>query len=78
MSSSMKYKNTPLQEWSVGDVCEWLEAIGLSEYISSFKENEMMGEHLVDITKEDLKELGVKKLGHQKTFLSKLSQIVKY
>ena len=43
--------------------------------MESFKENEMMGEHLVDITKEDLKELGVKKLGHQKTFLSKLSQL---
>ena len=35
----------------------------------------MMGEHLEDITKDDLKELGVRKLSHQKTFLSKLSQI---
>lgn len=57
------------------DVCEWLEAIGLGEHIGSFQENEMMGEHMVDISKDDLKELGVRKLGHQKTFFSKLSQI---
>lgn len=69
------YKTTPLGAWSVSDVCEWLEAIGLEEHVGSFKENEMMGEHLGDITKDDLKELGVRKLGHQKTFLSKLSQI---
>jgi SH3/ankyrin repeat-containing protein len=61
----------------VRDVCQWLEAIGLEEHVTSFEENEMMGEHLVDITKEDLKELGVKKLGHQKTFLSKLGQFSK-
>lgn len=58
----------------MSDVCKWLEDIGLKEHVGSFKENEMMGEHLVDITKDDLKELGVQKLGHQKTFLSKLSQ----
>lgn len=75
VSSLSNYKTTPLGEWSVSDVCEWLEAIGLDEHVESFKENEMMGEHLVDITKDDLKELGVKKLGHQKTFLSKLGQI---
>ena len=69
------YKTTPLGEWSVEDVCEWLEAIGLGEHIESFKENEMMGEHLLDISKEDLKELGVKKLGHQKSLLSKLGQL---
>lgn len=59
----------------MSDVCRWLEAIGLEEHVESFQENEMMGEHLGDITKDDLKELGVKKLGHQKTFLSKLCQL---
>ena len=61
----------------MSDVSAWLEAIGLGEHVESFTENEMMGEHLVDITKDDLKELGVKKLGHQKTFLSKLNLIRK-
>ena len=61
----------------MSEVCAWLEAIGLSEHVQSFTENEMMGEHLVDISKEDLKELGLKKLGHQKTFLSKLNLIRK-
>ncbi len=58
-------------------MCEWLKDLGLTDHIESFTENEMVGEHLLDITKEDLKELGVKKLGHQKTILSRLSQLSK-
>lgn len=69
------YKTVSLKEWSVKNVCDWLECIGLGEHVNSFMENEMMGEHLMEISKDDLKELGVKKLGHQKTFLSKLSQV---
>lgn len=72
--SEPSFKTTPLGAWSVDDVCKWLESIGLGEHIESFRENEMMGEHLLDITKDDLKELGVRKMGHQKTLLSKLSQ----
>ena len=56
---------------------EWLKDIGLGEHAESFAENEIVGEHLLDLSKDDLKELGVKKLGHQKTFNSKLSQISK-
>ena len=66
-----------MADWDVADVCGWLQEINLGEHASSFEENEIVGEHLIDFNKDDLKELGVKKLGHQKTFMSKLSALMK-
>lgn len=66
-----------MSDWAVDDVCQWLKSFGLEEYVEAFSENEITGEHLVDLTKDDLKELGVKKLGHQKTLLSKIGQLEK-
>lgn len=71
------YKNKPVIEWEIVDVCQWLKDIGFAEYTESFEENEIVGEHLVDLSREDLKELGVKKIGHQKKFQSKLSTLTK-
>ena len=70
------YKSKPVVEWDVEDVCQWLRDIGLGEHASMFEENEIIGEHLPDFGKDDLKELGVKKLGHQKTFISKLNLLL--
>lgn len=75
--SPPSYTKKQVADWDVADVCEWLQDIHLAEHTTSFEENEIVGEHLIDITKDDLKELGVKKLGHQKTFLLKLSAIQK-
>ena len=76
-SDKSSYKTLPLKEWSVKDVRDWLEDIGLGEHVKSFTDNEMMGEHLMGISKDDMKELGLKKLGHQMTFLTRLSQVAK-
>ena len=71
------YKDKPVADWDIADVSEWLQEINLGEHASSFEENEIVGEHLIDFSKDDLKELGMKKLGHQKTFMSKLSSLLK-
>ena len=62
-----------MAEWDIQDVCQGLKDIGLGEHASMFEENEIIGEHLLDFGKDDLRELGVKKPGHQKTFISKLN-----
>ena len=67
----------PIGEWDTTEVCEWLRDVGLGEHCGMFEENEIMGEHLADLSKDELKELGIKKLGHQKTFASKLSLYTK-
>ncbi len=77
ISEGRGHKTTPLAEWGVEEVAEWLREIGLAEYIESFTDNEIVGEHLVELSKEELKELGIKKIGHQKKFHSKLSSVPK-
>ena len=63
-------------KWNVQDVCQWLRDIGLGEHASMFEENEIIGEHLPDFAEDDLNKLGVRKLGHQKTFTSKINLLL--
>lgn len=54
-----------VESWSSSEVGEWLEAIGLAEYKAVFAENCIEGETLVSLSKADVKELGVEKVGHR-------------
>lgn len=65
-----------MKDWSTDDVCQWLREIGLGEYCEQFIYNDIVGEHLADLSKDDLRELGVKKLGHQKTFALKVKELL--
>lgn len=54
-----------VEVWTGEEVGEWLESIGLGEYKTVFAENCIEGETLVSMTKADIKELGVEKVGHR-------------
>ena len=47
-----------------------LESCGRSDCLAFFKEQEIGDEQLASLTLEDLKEIGVEKLGHRKAILS--------
>ena len=67
----------PVLDWNSDDVCNWLDSIKMSQYKETFRENDIQGLHLPDLTKSELKELGVKSLGHRMTLensIAKLSQ----
>lgn len=66
------FDSKPLDSWSVDDVCQWLTEVGLDSHIPTFRDNEIIGEHLRDLSREDLKDLGISKIGHIKTFKQKL------
>lgn len=56
------------------DIPEWLTQLGLEQYASAFAENEVNEDILPDLTSEDLKELGVQKIGHRRKILSAIAK----
>src|SRR6516162_6883106 len=44
------------------DVAEWLRGLGLDQYVSAFRANDIDAEVLRRLTAEDLRELGVRRL----------------
>jgi class 3 adenylate cyclase/predicted ATPase len=57
------------------DVGEWLRRLGLSEYESAFRNNQIDGDVLRNLTGDDLKELGVASVGHRRKLLSAIAAL---
>ena len=58
------------------DVRKWLEDMGLGEHAPVFEEEAIEAEEdLVDLTAEDLKDLGVAKLGYRKKILAAIKRL---
>ena len=49
--------------WTVKDVCKVLKAVNLGEYMELFVEHRVQGDVLFNLTEENLKEMGVDKVG---------------
>lgn len=56
--------------WGVAEVRAWLESLQLAEYADSFMANDIHGSELLTLTRRDLRELGVTKVGHVKRALN--------
>ena len=56
-------------------VAVWLEQLGLEQYTDSFLENEVDGEVLVTLTADDLRDLGVAKVGHRRKLLNAIAAL---
>nr|XP_023676444.1 caskin-2-like isoform X6 [Paramormyrops kingsleyae] len=82
---SIEIGNLSIPEWlpdyMPSDLTEWLSAIGLPQYHKKLSENGYDSISIVkDITWEDLQEIGITKLGHQKKIMlavKRLSDIQK-
>ena len=48
------------------NVAEWLRGLGLEQYVTAFRENEIGERVLPSLTADDLKELGVSLIGHRR------------
>jgi len=49
--------------WTVKDVCKVLKAVGLEEYMELFVEHRVQGDVIFNLSEENLKEMGVDKVG---------------
>src|SRR6516164_8272793 len=57
------------------DVAGWLRDLGLERYASAFRDNDIDGEVLRRLTGEDLRELGVRSIGHRRRLLDAISAL---
>ena len=61
-----KAENDQVSGWSVDRVVKWLTDNGLGEYALRFREEGVDGQVLIGLTDEELRELGVVKMGPRK------------
>jgi class 3 adenylate cyclase len=57
------------------DVAEWLRGLGLEQYAPAFRDNDIDAEVLRRLTGEDLRELGVRSIGHRRRLLDAISAL---
>jgi class 3 adenylate cyclase/predicted ATPase len=57
------------------DVVVWLRSLGLGQYETAFRENEISEKILPSLTAEDLKEIGVGPVGHRRTLLEAIAAL---
>lgn len=57
------------------DVRAWLEGLGLGAYADAFEENFIDGQVLVQLTPEDLKEIGVTAVGHRRRLIDAIAAL---
>jgi class 3 adenylate cyclase/predicted ATPase len=57
------------------DPAEWLRGLGLEQYASAFRENDIDGEILLRLTAEDLRELGIASIGHRRRLLDAIAAL---
>ena len=57
------------------DVGDWLRSLGLESYEQAFRDNEIDAELLPNLTREDLKDLGVSLIGHRRRLLDAIARL---
>ncbi|XP_021707922.1 diacylglycerol kinase eta-like [Aedes aegypti] len=76
MGSGLGKTNADLvNNWGVGEVVTWLEAMQMTEYVDSFIKNDIRGKELLTLARRDLKDLGVTKVGHVKRILQAIKDL---
>jgi len=69
---ALNWDEKPLEVWSLDDILQWLKDKGLEQYVESFKENDIDGQNMLELNESDLKDLGLKSIGHRKAFMRHL------
>ncbi|XP_076269271.1 connector enhancer of ksr isoform X2 [Rhynchophorus ferrugineus] len=71
----MAYVN--VKDWSVDQVMYWLKGLDnvIFQYEPSFLNNQVTGQHLLNLRADDLDNIGVNKLGHQEIILEAVEHL---
>ncbi|KAE8348229.1 MAPKKK cascade protein kinase regulator Ste50 [Aspergillus coremiiformis] len=64
-----KSPRASITEWTADQCAVFLAALGLNQYCPAFLENEIVGEALIALKHDELKEMGIASVGHRLTIL---------
>lgn len=64
-----------ISNWSTVEVGIWLESVQLGEYTEVFANNDIRGKELLNLSRRDLKEIGMTKVGHIKRILMAVKEL---
>lgn len=67
--------NQDISNWSTVEVGIWLESTQLGEYTEVFANNDIRGKELLNLSRRDLKEIGMTKVGHIKRILMAVKEL---
>ncbi|KAG9233781.1 BcSTE50, mitogen-activated protein kinase [Amylocarpus encephaloides] len=68
-SSGDRLPEAIVTEWTAEECADFVASLGLRQYADQFLENEIVGEALVALLHDDLKQMGVASVGHRLTIL---------
>ena len=57
------------------DVVAWLRGLGLEQYAPAFRDNDVDGEVLPELTADDLISIGVTSVGHRRKLLAAIAAL---
>jgi len=63
-----------MEDWTMAEVLGWLETIDLHEHKANFWSNKISGAELPTLTEDDMKSLGVTKIGQRKKLAKEISK----
>ncbi|XP_066236931.1 diacylglycerol kinase eta isoform X2 [Saccopteryx leptura] len=70
-----KTSSPPVQKWGTEEVAAWLDLINLGEYKEIFIRHDIRGAELLQLERQDLKDLGIPKVGHVKRILQGIKEL---
>ncbi|CAB3383554.1 Hypothetical predicted protein [Cloeon dipterum] len=75
-SPSIFTRPIPLDEWTVGNVAEWLAVLNLYRYAGVFKAKDIKGSDLINLDREKLTNMGIKDEFHLETILHCVRELI--
>jgi len=62
-------------QWSIFECSAWLESVELGDVREALSENSISGSELMELSEEDLKAMGISKLGLRKKLLKGIAEL---
>ncbi|KAJ5184238.1 hypothetical protein N7492_001854 [Penicillium capsulatum] len=64
-----------ISDWTADECIEFMTSLGLLQYCGVFRENGIVGEALIALKHDELKEMGINSVGHRLTILKTVYEI---